>query len=333
MPLGEPLAQRAVAAAGAVAEDRPAVALERRARAFGELLDGETLGSRDSAGERDHAPSVAPSSARISSTRVYADGVSLLVVQRHAPRRVRRALHPDSRRRSGPLRDRAAIAAFCSSASVGRPNSTASRASRSASACSPRRARIFARTWRISICVITSSDAPASLGLLRQLPRLFVPPEPVKRLCCLARDGREPSSARRAVRARPRPRARPPPAAQDRPRSARPPPRASPCPPPRGAVRARSHALAPPAMSRRARPEVARASPRAVRARPRRSSRLRRGASRTMRAPRLRESGRTADGGACVSSLPCEQHEVACPLAHARPLVRPRAPSPATGGH
>ena len=52
--LGEPLAQRPVAAAGAVAEDRTAVVLERRARAVGELLHGEALGSRDSAGERDH---------------------------------------------------------------------------------------------------------------------------------------------------------------------------------------------------------------------------------------------------------------------------------------
>src|SRR5204863_5934633 len=54
VPLGEPLAQRSVAPSGAVAEDRPAVALERRARAFSELLDGKALGSGDSAGERDH---------------------------------------------------------------------------------------------------------------------------------------------------------------------------------------------------------------------------------------------------------------------------------------
>src|SRR6185436_3088114 len=52
--LGEPLAQRPVPAAGAVAEDRPAVALERCARAVRELLDSETLGSGNAAGERDH---------------------------------------------------------------------------------------------------------------------------------------------------------------------------------------------------------------------------------------------------------------------------------------
>src|SRR3954470_7454614 len=66
VPLGEPLAEGAVAAAGAVAEDRPAVALERGTSAFGELLDGEALRRRDSAGERDHrrsvtAPPVVPS--------------------------------------------------------------------------------------------------------------------------------------------------------------------------------------------------------------------------------------------------------------------------------
>ena len=55
VPLGEPLAQRRVAAAGAVGEDRLAVALERRAGAVGELLDRQALGRGDAAGERDHA--------------------------------------------------------------------------------------------------------------------------------------------------------------------------------------------------------------------------------------------------------------------------------------
>src|SRR5207244_4704340 len=56
--LGEQLAQRAVAAAGAVAEDRAAIALDCRARALRELLDGETLRSRDTTGKRDHTRSV-----------------------------------------------------------------------------------------------------------------------------------------------------------------------------------------------------------------------------------------------------------------------------------
>ena len=54
VPLGEPLAQRPVAAARAVGEDRPAVALDRGARAVGELLDGKALGRGHSARERDH---------------------------------------------------------------------------------------------------------------------------------------------------------------------------------------------------------------------------------------------------------------------------------------
>ena len=69
VPLGEPLAQRAVAAAGAVAEDRAAVALEGRTGALRKLIDGEALRRRDTAGERDHASRLATSSARISSIR------------------------------------------------------------------------------------------------------------------------------------------------------------------------------------------------------------------------------------------------------------------------
>ena len=68
VPLGEPLAQRAVAAAGAVAEDRAAVALERSPGALREFLDGEALRRGDAAGERDHASRLATSPARSSST-------------------------------------------------------------------------------------------------------------------------------------------------------------------------------------------------------------------------------------------------------------------------
>ena len=54
VPRRELLAQRPVAAAGAVGQDRPAVALERGARAVGELVDREALGRGHAAGERDH---------------------------------------------------------------------------------------------------------------------------------------------------------------------------------------------------------------------------------------------------------------------------------------
>ena len=62
MLLGEHLAQRAEAAAGPVAQDRPAVALERCVGAVRQLLDGEALGRRYTAGERDHASRLASSS-------------------------------------------------------------------------------------------------------------------------------------------------------------------------------------------------------------------------------------------------------------------------------
>ena len=77
---GEPLAQRPVAAAGAVAEDRPAVALERRAGAVGELVDGETLGSGNAAGERDHGARVAASPAHyfIRSATICATSVGVV---------------------------------------------------------------------------------------------------------------------------------------------------------------------------------------------------------------------------------------------------------------
>ena len=57
VPFGDPLPQRPVAPAGAVGEDGRAVALDRGARAVGELLDREALRRGHAAGERDRRPS------------------------------------------------------------------------------------------------------------------------------------------------------------------------------------------------------------------------------------------------------------------------------------
>src|SRR5207248_3519363 len=53
VPGGEPVSQWAVAGRRSVREDRPTVALQRRARALGKRVDGEALRRRDAAGERD----------------------------------------------------------------------------------------------------------------------------------------------------------------------------------------------------------------------------------------------------------------------------------------
>ncbi len=77
-PLGDQLAQRRVAGAGAVGEDRLAVALEDGARAVGELLLGQALGRGHAAREGDdrlHVPNLAgpaqpPSPVTIPATSV-----------------------------------------------------------------------------------------------------------------------------------------------------------------------------------------------------------------------------------------------------------------------
>ena len=55
MARGDPLAQRPVAAAGAVGEHRLAVALDRGLGAVGQLLDGDAFGRRNAAREGDRS--------------------------------------------------------------------------------------------------------------------------------------------------------------------------------------------------------------------------------------------------------------------------------------
>ena len=64
VPLGDPLAERLVAGDRAVVENGRPVALDRRARAVGELLDRQGLGRRDAARERDRSHGVSLDSRR-----------------------------------------------------------------------------------------------------------------------------------------------------------------------------------------------------------------------------------------------------------------------------
>ena len=78
MARGDPLAQRAVAAARPVREHGLAVALDRGLRAVGELLDREALGRRNAAREADHGhePSLAPYVMRAATSCATSVGVA-----------------------------------------------------------------------------------------------------------------------------------------------------------------------------------------------------------------------------------------------------------------
>ena len=76
--LGDPFAQRAVAAAGAVREDGLAIALDRRLRAVGELVHREALGRRNTAREADdvHRPRLASYLMRLATSCATSVGVA-----------------------------------------------------------------------------------------------------------------------------------------------------------------------------------------------------------------------------------------------------------------